>query len=153
MTQQPTHHRSKTIATWLALTLGTLGIHRFYLRGFGDVLGWLHPLPTAIGLFGVLRMRANGLDDPLPWLLIPVLGLMVSQAMLCAVVYGLTPDDKWAARYRQAVQPTGWGPVLGVIAALLLGGAVLMGTIAFSVQKFFEWQLDAPVQKTARLTP
>ena len=34
---------------------------------------------------------------------------------------------------------TGWAPVLGVILALALGGGVLMGTIAFSVQKIFEW--------------
>jgi hypothetical protein len=147
------HTRSKTLATWLALTLGSLGLHRFYLHGFGDKLGWLHPIPTAIGLFGVLRMRANGPDDVLPWLLIPLLGLMISQAMLCAIVYGLTPDEKWATRYGQTVQPTAWAPVLGVIAALLVGGAVLMSTVAFSVQKFFEYEAEAPVQKISRLTP
>jgi hypothetical protein len=38
---------------------------------------------------------------------------------------------------------TGWGPVLAAIAALLVGGAVLMGTIAFSGQRFFEWQFEA----------
>jgi hypothetical protein len=31
--------------------------------------------------------------------------------------------------------------VLGVVVALMVGGVVLMGTIAFSGQKFFEWQL------------
>jgi hypothetical protein len=30
--------------------------------------------------------------------------------------------------------------VLGVIVALMLGGIVLMGTIAFAGQRFFEWQ-------------
>ena len=137
------HYRSKTAATWLALLLGPLGLHRFYLHGLGDKLGWLHPLPTAIGLFGVLRMRDIGQDDHLSWLLIPLLGLMVSQAMLCAIVYGLTPDDKWDARHNpgEPVHATRWVPVLGVIAALLVGGAVLMGTIAFAIQKFFENQL------------
>jgi hypothetical protein len=46
--------------------------------------------------------------------------------------------------------------VLGAIAALMIGGAVLMGTIAFSGQKFFEWQLAPPAaadQKISRLTP
>jgi len=37
-------------------------------------------------------------------------------------------------------EATAWGPVLGVITALLLGGMVLMGTIAFGGQKYFEWQ-------------
>jgi len=140
---QATHHRSKTIATWLAVLGGTLGLHRLYLRGLGDVLAWLHPLPTGLGLLGVLRMREMGQDDVLAWLLIPVLGLMIVQAMLCAIVYGLTPDENWAVRHNpgQPAQATGWAPVLGVIVALLLGAGVLMGTVAFGGQKFFEWQL------------
>ena len=72
-----THYRSKTIATWLAILLGTLGIHSFYLYGLADKLGWLHPLPTAIGLLGVMRMRELGQDDGLAWLLVPVLGMMI----------------------------------------------------------------------------
>ena len=44
-----THDKSKTLATWIAILFGTLGLHRFYLRGFGDWLGWLHPLPTGLG--------------------------------------------------------------------------------------------------------
>jgi hypothetical protein len=137
-------YRSKTIATWLAVIGGTLGLHRFYLHGFGDRLGWLHALPTAVGLVGVQRMRDLGQDDRLAWLLIPLLGLMISQAMLCAIVYGLTADARWDARHNpgHATRATGWGPVLGVIAALLVGAAVLMGTVAFGGQRFFEWQLE-----------
>jgi hypothetical protein len=139
--------RSKTVATWLAIAGGTLGLHRFYLHGWSDKLGWLHPPPTLIGLVGVLRMRNLGQDDHLAWVLIPLLGLMITQAMLCAIVYGLTPDERWAARHDpgQPPVPTRWAPVLGVIAALLVGGAVLMGTIAFSGQKFFEYQLEGGV--------
>lgn len=131
--------RSKTVATWLALVAGSLGAHRFYLHGKGDVWAWLHPWPTLAGLVGVLRMRALGQDDQLAWLLIPVLGLMLSQAMLAAIIHGLTSDERWAERFGQPVQPTGWGPVLGVIVALMIGGAVLMGTLAFGGQKLFEY--------------
>lgn len=138
-----THYRSKTLATWLALLLGALGVHRLYLHGFRDVLAWLHPLPTAIGLIGLQRMLAFGQDDRLSWLLVPVLGLMIAQAMLVAIVWGLTPDERWDARHNphNPGHGTGWGPVLGVIVALLVGGTVLMGTIAYSGQRFFEWQL------------
>jgi hypothetical protein len=101
-------------------------------------------------------MRNLGQDDHLAWLLIPLLGLMISVAMLTAIVHALTPDATWDARHNpgHAVTPTGWGPVMAAIVALLVGGAVLMGTIAFSGQKFFEWQLEAPQpdQKSARLT-
>jgi hypothetical protein len=137
-------YRSKTAATWLAITLGTLGAHRFYLHGTNDKLGWLHPLPTMAGLVGAMRMKSFGVDDRLAWLLIPILGLMISQAMLHAIVYGLTPDEKWDARHNPGapVRNTRWAPVLGVIAALMIGGAVLMGTIAFVGQKAFELQFE-----------
>lgn len=131
--------RSKTVATWLAFVAGSLGAHRFYLHGKSDIWAWLHPWPTLLGLFGVLRMRLLGQDDQLAWLLIPVLGLMLSQAMLAAIVYGLTSDERWAERFDQPLQPTGWGPVLGVIVALMVGGAVLMGTLAFGGQMLFEY--------------
>jgi hypothetical protein len=135
------------MATWLAVIGGVFGAHRFYLYGWRDLQGWLYPLPTLIGLAGVQRMRAFGQDDHIAWVLIPVLGLSISLAMLTAIVYGLTPDDKWAVRHAQPPQATGWAPVLGVIVALLLGASVLMGTVAFSGQRFFEWQLEDTVQR------
>ena len=64
-----TSPRSKTLAAWLALLLGTLGVHRFYLHGWHDRLGWLHLPPTLAGLYGVLRMRELGQDDTLAGLL------------------------------------------------------------------------------------
>jgi len=138
-------YRSKTLAAWLTLALGALGLHRLYLYGMRDRLFWAHPLPTLLGLLGVQRLRMLGQDDRLAWLLIPLLGLMLSLAMLTAIVYALTPDEKWDARHNpgQPVHGTGWGPVLAAIVALLLGGAVLIGTIAYGGQKFFEWQLEA----------
>lgn len=91
------HYRSKTVAAWLALTLGTLGLHRAYLYGKRDSQPGLFPLPTVVGLIGVARMRDLGQDDRLAWVLIPVLGLVISVAMLTAIVYALTPDEKWDA--------------------------------------------------------
>lgn len=139
-------YRSKTVATWLAVLLGTLGVHRWYLRGHRDLLAWMH-LPVALlGLYGVQRMRWWGQDDRLSWLLVPLLGLLISQAMLVAIVWGLTPDERWDSTHNpgQPGRDTAWGPVVGVIIALLVGGAVLMGTIAYAGQRFFEWQLGQP---------
>jgi hypothetical protein len=137
--------KSKTLATWLALLAGPLGAHRLYLHGARDPWAWLFWPPTLLGLAGVWRMRSLGQDDRLSWLLIPLLGLSLTAAMLGAIVIGLTSDERWAARFGtpgEAPEATGWGPVLGVIAALMVGGAVLMGTIAFGGQKFFEWQQE-----------
>jgi glycerol uptake facilitator-like aquaporin len=132
--------KSKTLATWVALIGGTLGLHRFYLRGWRDWIGWLHWPLTLAGLLGALRMRTLGQDDRLSWVLIPILGIMIAQAMLHAIVYGLTPDERWDERHNagRRTPATAWGPVIGVIAALLIGATVLMGTIAFGGQKLFE---------------
>ena len=134
-------YKSKTLATWLALLGGTLGLHRFYLHGPRDALAWLHPLPTLAGLIGVQRMRDLGQDDRLAWVLTPLLGLMLAQTALCAIVYGLGADSRWDARHNPGAptRQTGWGPVLGAIAALVIGATALMATISFSAQRFFEW--------------
>jgi hypothetical protein len=139
------HDRSKSIAAWLALLAGSLGLHRMYLRGFGDRWAWAHLVPTLAGLAGVDRMLALGQDDRLAWLLIPLLGLMLSQGALFAILYGLTPDEAWDARHNpgHAVTATRWAPVLAAICALMVGGAVLMGTLTFAIQKLFEWELQA----------
>ena len=134
--------KSKTLATWLALTLGSLGAHRFYLYGKRDWLAWLHPLPTLLGLGGLVRMNNLGQDDLAAWLLVPLFGLMLSIAMASAILIGLTPDEKWHARHNPAVagRPAGWLAVIGVVLALLLGGAFFMGALAFGGQKYFEYQ-------------
>ena len=145
-------YRSKTLAAWLALAAGPLGAHRFYLHGWGDLWAWLHPWPTLLGAAGVLRMRALGQDDQLAWLLIPVLGLMVAQAMLAAILIGLTPDERWQARFNPGAAPraSGWAAIIAVIAALIIGGIALMGTLAFGGEKFFQWQAERDVQADAK---
>jgi TM2 domain-containing membrane protein YozV len=134
--------RSKTLATWLAVLGGSLGLHRFYLHGPRDAWAWLHPAPTLAGLVGIQRLRAWGQDDMVAWVLLPLLGLMVVTGMTAAIVIGLTPDERFAARFRPGapVENTRWGPVLGVITALMVGGAALMSVLAYGGQKFFEWQ-------------
>ncbi|MBL8289182.1 MAG: hypothetical protein JNL85_14470 [Rubrivivax sp.] len=141
-------YRSKTAAAWLALLLGAIGLHRIYLNGSGDRLAWAHVPFTTLGLFGAERMATLGQDDRLAWLLVPLLGLMLAQGMLCAIVYALTPDERWDARHNpdRPGRATGWGPVLAAIAALMVGGVVLIGTIAFSIQKAFEWQAEPAVE-------
>lgn len=135
-------YKSKTLATWIALVGGSLGLHRFYLHGFKDPWGWLLPWPTLVGALGVLRMRELGQDDRLAWVLIPLLGLVLAATMLSAIVCGLTPDEKWNARHnpRGPQHSSGWGVVFGVILALMLGAGVLMATIAFAAQRYFEYQ-------------
>ena len=133
--------RSKTLATWLALLGGSIGAHRLYLRGPRDTWAWLHAVPTLLGAYGAWRMRLLGQDDRLGSLLVLLLGLMLAGTMLLAIIYGLTPDEKWDARWNAGApsRPSGWAAILGVIAALMLGATALMATIAFAGQRLFEF--------------
>ena len=134
--------RSKAAATWLAVLGGSLGLHRFYLHGARDVWAWLHVPLTLVGAYGFWRMREFGTEDRLGSELVPLLGAMVAIAMLSAIVCGLTPDERWQARYGQRVgaAPSGRAAIVGVIVALALGATVTMATIAFTAQRYFEAQ-------------
>ncbi|MFO1219776.1 MAG: hypothetical protein U1E89_15520 [Burkholderiaceae bacterium] len=147
----PGAYRSKAWATWLAVLGGAVGAHRFYLHGARDALAWLHPLPTLAGLAGVWRMRALGQDDVPGALLVLLLGLMITLGMASAIAIGLTPDERWNATHNPGLAPraTRWAPVLGAIVALMVGGAVLMSTIAFGGQRWFEWQRQQASATTA----
>lgn len=140
--------KNKTLAAWLAFLGGPLGLHRFYLHGPTDVLGWLLPVPTALGLYGITRVRQFGLDDQLSWLLIPLLGFTIAGCALRAILYGLMTPERWNARFNpraaadDAPGQTGWLTIGAIVAALMMGTAVLMASLAFSFQHYFEYQIE-----------
>lgn len=141
--------KNKTLATWLTFWGGPLGLHRFYLHGFADMLGWLLPIPTALGFYGLERVQQLGQDDQLSWMLIPLLGFTIAGCALNAIVYGLTSIDKWNAKFNPTADelaPAGrtqWGTIIGTATALLLGTTVLMASLVFSFQRYFEYQIEA----------
>jgi hypothetical protein len=147
-TAAPSDLKSKALATWVALLGGPIGLHRLYLYGLGDRWAWLYPFPTMLGAWGLHRVRDYGQDDHLAWVLIPILGFMVAFTMLQTLLIGLTPDERWHARHNpQLADPeqapsTGWLVVAGLVVALLLGATALMSAIAFSGQRYFEYQVE-----------
>ena len=140
--------KNKTTAAWLTFLGGPLGLHRFYLRGMGDWLGWLLPIPTALGVYGIERVRMYGVDDGISWALIPLLGFTIAGCALTAIVYGLMAPEKWNARFNAGAAPdapagrTGWLTIGAVVVALLIGTTVLMSSIVFSFQRYFEHQVE-----------
>lgn len=140
--------KNKTLATWLTFWGGPLGLHRFYLNGFGDTLGWLLPLPTALGIYGFQRVQTFGVDDQLSWALIPFMGFTIAGCALNAIVYGLMAPEKWNTRFNPraladaAEGHTNWATVVGVATALFLGTTILMASLAFSFQRYFEYQIE-----------
>lgn len=142
------HMKNKTAAAWLAFLGGPLGLHRFYLHGLGDTLGWLLPIPTALGLYGIQRLQALGQDDQLSWALIPFLGFTIASCALVAITYGLSSTEQWNARFNpqgaQEAAPgrTNWLTIGAIVVALLVGATVLMASLAYSFQHYFEYQIE-----------
>ena len=140
--------KNKTLALWITLVGGPLGLHRLYLNGRWDGISALWCVPTLIGSYGMWRARHFGLDDGLSWLLIPFLGFTVAASALLALVYGVTHTEKWNRRYNPQAPvdaPAGnsnWFTVAGLVAGLMFGATVLLSSIAFSFQRYFEYQYD-----------
>jgi len=121
-------HKNKTLATALALSLGTLGAHRFYLHGGMDRLGLLHV--ASLPIAGLVFSNARGLNP-----FYALLPLLVSAIAACieALVIGLTPDEKWDARFNAAAgtrSQSNWLLALLLVGTLLVGATVLIGTIS-----------------------
>lgn len=144
----PRRSKHKTVATLLAALGGSMGLHRFYLYGFGDWVGWLLPIPSALGWWGVERVRLYGLDDMWSWVLIPLLGITLALGCLMALIYGLMPLERWNARFNPELPPdaapgrTHPFTIALVALALLCGSVAFMSTLAFGVQRYFEYQIE-----------
>ena len=140
--------KDKTVAAWLALAGGPLGLHRFYLHGLADRLGWLLPLPTLAGLYGIARVQRYGVDDAWSWVLIPLLGFTIAATSLTAIVYGLSTREKWNTRFNPGSREddvaggTSWSTIIAIVASLMIGTACLMASIAYSFQRYFEYQVE-----------
>ena len=88
----PATHKNKTLTTFLALLLGSVGLHRFYLHGLTDRWGWLHAVSLPLSALLLLS------NPELP-LLVKILPLVISMltASIETFVLGLMPDEKWDA--------------------------------------------------------
>ena len=135
------------MAAWVALLGGVAGLHRFYLRGRRDPIGWLLPWPALLGAYGLWRARTYGLDDRWSWVLMPMLGMVFSACALTSIVYGLTEQQRWNRTFNSDLPPdhplgaTNRRTVAAVILALFFGSTALMASIVFTIQRIFEWQL------------
>ncbi len=137
--------KNKTLAVWLHLFVGTLGLQRIYLTGRYDRWGWIALLPTALGWYGIVRARTLGLEDLWSWVLIPIGGFTMAACAFVGIYYGLMDAPTWNARFNPQADPeceagqSNGLTVLGLGATLMLGTTVLMSTIAFSFQRYFEF--------------
>jgi TM2 domain-containing membrane protein YozV len=110
-----TRHKNKTLATLLAALLGGIGAHRFYLYGKKDFWAWMYLLSCPLSIL---------------FIYVPI---SVFAGFIEALVLGLTPDEKWDAKYNAESgrsSDSGWGVIIIVILTFALGSTALTATIA-----------------------
>lgn len=121
-------HKNKTLATALAFLLGGLGVHRFYLHGSVDRIGLLHVccLPATGMVYGLGHAL-----NPF-WVLLPLIVSCIA-GFVEALVIGLTPDERWDARYNAASSRSSrsnWPLALLLVLTMLVGATVLIATLS-----------------------
>ncbi|MBC7453628.1 MAG: hypothetical protein H7335_07980 [Massilia sp.] len=124
----PTPHKNKTFATFLAVILGAVGAHRFYLRGALDRLGLMHVASLPIsGLVYGLAPDADWFFKALPILVSGVVGFLE------ALVIGLTSDEKFDAAFNPGSgrkSDSSWVLALLLVATMMIGTTTLIATMS-----------------------
>ncbi|ATQ78804.1 hypothetical protein CR152_09730 [Massilia violaceinigra] len=123
-----TSHKNKTFASFLALILGAVGAHRFYLRGSLDKLGLMHlaSLPVA-GLVYGLAPEANWFFKILPLVLSGIIGFVE------ALMIGLTPDEKFDAAFNAKSgrkSASNWVLAVLLVCTMLTAATMTIATLA-----------------------
>lgn len=130
MTKSPIQvaHRNKVVVAWLASLFGIFSLHWWYL---GRRHAWL-VTALAVGMLVLAQFYPVWWDSP-PFLLLLI---PISAGIIEALVFALTPDEKFDVRHNphSSVQTkTGWDAVIAAIVTTLLGGTVIVFGIAMIV--------------------
>ncbi|MBB5215077.1 NINE protein [Parapusillimonas granuli] len=128
----PVPHRSKVAAAWLACLFGVFGAHWWYM---GRRWAW------AVTAFSVAMIVLAQLY-PVWWDSPPFLLLLIpaTAGYIDTLIYALTPDEKFDARYNRGSRQetkTGWDAVIVAIFTTLFGSTVLMAGIAVTVMHVY----------------
>lgn len=126
----PTHFKNKTLTSLLALLLGGLGAHRFYLYGKQDQLAWLHfaSLPVSFAV-SQIYFGWPGIASYALFLISVLLGI------LAALVSGLSSDEKWDKQHNAGLaqrNQSSWPLAIILVASVGWGAILLIGLIARS---------------------
>ncbi len=116
-----TKHKNKTLTTLLAIFLGGVGAHRFYLYGSRDFWAWNYVM--AFILFASAVFLAQS-PHTLTISIIALFPVSIFAGWIEAIVTGLTADAKWDARHN-ANSPhksaSGWPLIVLLVLTFALG--------------------------------
>ena len=151
--------KNKTLAAWLSIVTGTLGLHRFYMFGWRDAWGWAMVLMSLLGAYGFERAQTMGLDDPLSWFLLPVLGLTIAASALHALYWGLMSQAQWNSLYNPSADTedsagrTNWFTIIALVLSMIVGTTAMLSSLAYGFQRYFEAQITEAESADLRQPP
>lgn len=131
-----THHKNKTLSTLLAVFLGGIGVHRFYVHGAKDFWAWNYLF--AFILFASAAFLARS-TDTLTITLLALFPVSVFAGWIEAIVTGLTPDAKWDARHNahsQRKSASGWPLIVLLVMTFGLGITTFIFCVARATDIF-----------------
>lgn len=121
-------HYNKTLATLLATVFGGLGLHRLYLHGIKDRWLWLHVASWIVS--GGLYLTQQPVL--VMFCLSPAI-VSILAGWLTALVLGLTPDEKWDAKFNPQSgrhSDSGWPLALLLVLTMMTGATGLIAAMA-----------------------
>ena len=131
-----TKHKNKTLTALLAVFLGGVGAHRFYLYGSKDFLAWNYVMAF------ILFASAVFLAQSPHTLMISILALFpvsIFAGWIEAIVTGLTPDAKWDAKHNvgsQKESASGWPLIVLLVLTFALGFTTFIFCVARATDLF-----------------
>ena len=140
--------KNKSLVCWLSLLGGPLGLARFYMFGLRDSTAWALLFMSLLGVYGFERAQSVGLDDPLSWWLVPLLGVSIAASALHTIYWGLMSASRWNTSYNNGADEeaasghTGWLTVIALVLSLMLGTTAMLSSLAYGFQRYFESQIE-----------
>lgn len=129
-------HKNKTLTTLLAVFLGGVGAHRFYLYGAKDFWAWNYVM--AFILFACAAFLAQS-PHTLVISIIALFPVSIFAGWIEAIVTGLTPDAKWDAKHN-ANSPrksaSGWPLIVLLVVTFALGITTFIFCVARATDLF-----------------
>ncbi len=129
-------HKNKTLTTLLAVFLGGVGAHRFYLYGAKDFWAWNY-----VAAF-ILFASAVSLAQSPHTLVISIIALFpvsIFAGWIEAVVTGLTADAKWDAKHNAhsaRKSASGWPLIVLLVLTFALGITTFIFCVARATDLF-----------------
>lgn len=123
-------HKNKTLTTLLAIFLGGVGAHRFYLYGARNFLAWNYVMAFILFASAVFLTQS---PHTLTISIIALCPLSIFAGWIDAIVTGLTADAKWDALHNSQSSrksASGWPLIVLLVLTFALGFTTFIFCVA-----------------------